>query len=142
MTQAVVLLVEDEPDLRQLLTFVLQQESFIVLPACDSGGALEIFHNHRNVDVLLTDVQLGARMNGVQLAEHILQEEPTTKALLISAIPESGTPAAERGLPFLSKPFLPNALIKRVREVLELKIPAQSETAQSEPKSKHRRMTA
>jgi len=136
MAQAVVLLAEDEPDVRQLLAFALQQENFIVLPACDAGEALEMFHSHRNVDILLTDVQLGAGMNGAELAERILQEAPTTKALLISGVPDSAILAAKRGLPFLTKPFLPNALIERVREVLELKIPAQSETSQ-----KDRRMT-
>jgi DNA-binding response OmpR family regulator len=128
MAQTVVLLAEDEPDVRQFVAFALQQEDFIVLPACDAGQALEIFHNHGNVDVVLTDVQLGVGMNGVDLAEHILQEKPTAKALLISGFPESEILAAERGLPLLSKPFLPNALVDRIRGLLDLKIPAQSET--------------
>src|SRR5581483_9242488 len=97
MTQAVVLLAEDEPDLRQLLAVTLQRENYIVLPACDAGEALKTFHSHRNIDLLLTDVQLGSGMNGVELAGHILHEAPATKALLISGFPDSEILAAERG---------------------------------------------
>ena len=73
MSQAVVLLGEDDPVVRQLLAFTLQQENFIVLPACNAVEALETFRSHGNVDLLLSDVQLGEGINGLELAECILR---------------------------------------------------------------------
>ena len=119
-----ILLAEDEADLRQLLAVVLERENFIVLSSRDAAEAVHLLQNHRGIDVLLTDVQLGPGMNGVELAQHVLQQNPTIRVLLISGFPDSEILAAQQGLPFLRKPFLPTALIEKVWNVL--KIPAQS----------------
>lgn len=117
MRRMVVLLAEDEPNLRDLVAMALEQDDFIVLPTCSAEEALQIFRIHTEVDVLLADVQLGFGMSGVELAEQILKEQPGTKALLISGWPDSEILAAEKNLPFLSKPFSPNALVERVRRI-------------------------
>ena len=125
MSQAVVLLVEDEPPLRQLFSFTLQQENLIVLPACDSAEALQLSRSNINVDLLLTDVQL-EDMTGFELAERILKEKPRTKVLLMSGSLESENLAMEKGYHFLAKPFFPATLKDRVLEVLASRSSAQS----------------
>jgi CheY-like chemotaxis protein len=125
--------VEDEPAVRQLVAFTLQQENFIVLPASNASEALQLLQSHGDVDLLLTDVQMKG-MNGLELAEHILRERPGAKALVISGFPDSEILAARRGLPFLSKPFLPTVLVERVRELLMTKVPAQPETTPGQRK--------
>jgi hypothetical protein len=55
---------------------------------------------------------------GIKLAELVRHENPETKVLLMSGRPESLELAAERGLPIVSKPFVPTVLIQRIREML------------------------
>ena len=56
--------------------------------------------------------------NGIELAEHILEEKPGTKVLVMSGLPNSLALAAEKGYPSLAKPFTSITLTERVREVL------------------------
>src|ERR1041385_5985270 len=112
MSQAVVLLVEDEPPLRQLFSFTLQQENLIVLPTCRAAEALQIFRSHMNVDLLVTDFELDD-MTGIELAERILEEKPRPKVLIMSGYPETADLAMEKGYHFLAKPFLPATLKER-----------------------------
>jgi two-component system cell cycle sensor histidine kinase/response regulator CckA len=135
MSQIVVLLAEHEPAVRQLIALTLQQENLIVLPACDAAEALEIFRTHGNIDLLLTGVYLGEGVSGFELAERILDAKPGSKVLVISGFPGSEVLAAENGLPYLGKPFLPSELIQRVRQVLATRIPVKS------TKPKRQRMT-
>ena len=67
MAQTVVLLAEDKPIVRKPVAFTLQQENFVVLPACDAAEALDMFHSHKDVEVLVTDVQLGVGMTASNL---------------------------------------------------------------------------
>ena len=127
MTQT-VLLAEDEATIRTLVAVSLQQE-YSILPACDADEALRVARSHENIALLLTDVRMsGGSMNGIELAEHIVEEKPGTKVLVMSGLPESLALAAEKGYPSLAKPFRTTTLTERVREVLAAKIPAQSET--------------
>jgi DNA-binding NtrC family response regulator len=123
MTQT-VLLAEDEATIRMLVAISLQQE-YSVLPACDADEALSVARSHENITLLLTDVQMsGGSMNGIELAEHILEEKPGTKVLVMSGLPESLALAVEKGYPSLAKPFRATTLTERVREVLAAEIPA------------------
>jgi CheY-like chemotaxis protein len=123
MTQT-VLVAEDEATIRKLVAISLQQD-YSVLPACDADEALSVARSHENITLLLTDVQMsGGSMNGIELAEHILEEKPGTKVLVMSGLPESLALAAEKGYPSLAKPFRKTTLTERVREVLAANIPA------------------
>jgi DNA-binding NarL/FixJ family response regulator len=117
MRQTIILLAEDEPDVRRLLASALKQQNFSVLPAGNAREALELFHQQR-ADFLLTDLQLPDGMDGLELADRILKEQPRTKALVMSGGPDSEALAAERGLPFLAKPFVPATLFERIRQLL------------------------
>lgn len=132
-----VLIVDDEAAIRSLIAITLQNE-FGVFPASDAEEALRIART-QDIDLLLTDVQMGTGMNGIELAERMNDEMPGIKTLVISGFPESETLAAEKGLPYLSKPFLPTVLVERVRVMLATKVPAESETKRKQPKQ--RKMT-
>jgi DNA-binding NtrC family response regulator len=124
-----VLIAEDEVTIRTFVAISLQKE-YSVLPTCDADEALCVARSHENITLLLTDVQMsGGSMNGIELAEHILEEKPGTKVLVMSVLPESLALAAEKGYPSLAKPFRTTTLTERVREVLATKIPAPLETA-------------
>ncbi len=126
-----ILLVEDDPQLRQLSSSVLAHCGYKVLVAGGPEEALTVAQsNHRDLRLLVTDVIMPT-MNGRQLAEKILQISPKTRVLYISgytnnAIAHFGV--LDEGLWFLPKPFTLSALIAKVREVLD----APAATFQSE----------
>ncbi len=117
-----ILLVEDDPQLRQLTSSVLTHCGYKVLAAGSPHEGLEICKaNHRNIRLLVTDVVMPG-MNGRQLAEQILEISPKTRVLYISgytanAIVHYGV--LDEGIWFLSKPFTLSALVSKVREVLD-----------------------
>ncbi len=135
MDPKVVLVADDEAVVRNFVVFALRRENFIVHSTSKPDEALQVFRNQA-IDLLLTDIQMGDGMNGVELAEQIMEEKPGTKVLVMSGFPEKELPATEKNLPFLSKPFTAAILIERVRELLESKITVQSETKNSSSKSK------
>jgi PAS domain S-box-containing protein len=121
-----ILLVEDDPQLRQLSSSVLTHCGYKVLAAGGPEEGLAICkENHRDIRLLVTDVVM-PRMNGRQLAEQIAQISPSVKVLYISgytsnAIVHYGV--LDPGLWFLPKPFTLSALVAKVREVLDANVP-------------------
>ncbi len=117
-----ILLVEDDPQLRQLSSSILAHCGYKVLTASGPEEGLAICkENHRDIRLLVTDVVM-PRMNGRQLAEQILQISPSVKVLYISgytsnAIVHYGV--LDPGLWFLPKPFTLSSLMAKVREVLD-----------------------
>jgi len=119
-----ILLVEDDPQLRQLSSSVLAHCGYKVLVASTPEEGLDICKPHNNnIRLLVTDVVM-PRMNGRQLAEQVLQILPNVRVLYISgytnnAIVHYGV--LDPGLWFLPKPFTLSALVAKVREVLDAK---------------------
>jgi two-component system, cell cycle sensor histidine kinase and response regulator CckA len=117
-----ILLVEDDPQLRQLSSSVLAHCGYKVLVASSPEEGLDVCRsNHHDIRLLVTDVVM-PRMNGRQLAEQILQISPNVRVLYISgytnnAIVHYGV--LDAGLWFLPKPFTLSALVAKVREVLD-----------------------
>jgi CheY-like chemotaxis protein len=72
-----VLLAEDEPVVSNFVRAALEREGFIVVLASSAEQALQVIGNLA-VDLLLTDVQMGDGMNGVELAAQIMREKPGT----------------------------------------------------------------
>jgi PAS domain S-box-containing protein len=127
-----ILLVEDDPQLRQLSSSVLAHCGYKMLVASTPEEGIEICRsNHRDIRLLVTDVVMPG-MNGRQLAEQIQQVSPNVKVLYISgytsnAIVHYGV--LDPGLSFLPKPFTLSALVAKVREVLDSG-PAQEKPAE------------
>ncbi len=131
-----VLIAEDEATIRTVVAISLQK-AYNVLPACDADEALSVARSHEEIALLLTDVQIsGGSMNGIELAEHILEEKPGTKVLVMSGLPDSLALAAKKGYSYIEKPFTLTTLTERVREILA------ATPAQSEKTPRHRRRAA
>ena len=115
-----VLLVEDEPAVRQLARRVLEAHGYRVLEAADGLQALELAKQHGVIDLLVADVVM-PRMNGPELAAAIAAFLPGLRTLYVSGY--TASTIARRGVadskgPFLEKPFTPASLASKVREVL------------------------
>ena len=116
-----ILLVEDSDPLRDIASRVLERRGYTLLEASDGETALAIAAQHSGkIDLLLTDVVM-PEMNGRQLAERLTALRPALKVLYMSgyagdAVTRRGV--IERGMAYLQKPFTPDALARKVREVL------------------------
>jgi PAS domain S-box-containing protein len=117
-----VLLVEDDPDLRDLAREILETQGHTVLAAQDVEDALRIAEGHKGViQLLITDVVMPQR-SGRALADMVRRHRPNIRVLFMSgytddAIVHHGV--LDPGTPFLSKPFTPGTLARKVREVLD-----------------------
>jgi len=118
-----VLLVEDEPSVRDLAHRLLNQQGYKVLEAANGGEALRVVqeHNGEEIHLLLTDVVM-PQMGGKELAEKLKTLRPNIKVLYTSgytddAIVHQGI--LEHGTYFLQKPFSLKTLSHKVREVLD-----------------------
>lgn len=118
---ATILLVEDEPALRQVAARGLRRHGHTVHEATDGaeGLALGRLHGER-LDLLLTDVVM-PELDGYSLALTLATEFPALRVLLMSGYSEEAraqvTPSA-RDFPLIEKPFAVDALARRVSEVL------------------------
>lgn len=115
-----VLIVEDDPQVRGLLLALLTQNGFSVVEAKDGTAALRQLWKHSDaIGALLTDVDMG-RMDGVELAESVRAEHPDMPVLFISALPISlvDLERAAPGSKFLQKPFDSARLIEALRSLM------------------------
>lgn len=111
-----VLVVEDDTAVRSLVMRVLERRGFSVLEAMDGREALEVLHApDTHIDVLITDAVM-PEMTGTQLIEEARATHPRVRILLISGYAEADF---DIGAPYLAKPFTPDQLVNRVREVLD-----------------------
>ncbi len=119
---ATILLVEDESGLRRLMSKVLEKQGYRVLEAKDGEEALSICQeNLAHIDLVVTDYAM-PRMTGLKLKEKIVALKPSMKFLLISGyaegVAEDNLQQVLNGGDFLEKPFLPEELARKVREML------------------------
>src|SRR6202171_1415429 len=117
-----ILLVEDEESLRALTRSLLVQSGYTVLETNNGSQALEIAQEHRgNIHLLLTDVVLPG-ISGDLLAEKMAKQYSNVKVLFMSGYTAQAIAAQgvlEKGTFLLQKPFEPEALRNKVREVLD-----------------------
>ena len=117
-----ILLVEDEEIVRKLARQILVTQGYRVLEAANGGAALLVCEHHQElIDLLLTDVIM-PEMSGRELAERLHRLRPELPVLFMSgytddAIVHHGV--LEEGANFIQKPFAPDALATKVRQVLE-----------------------
>ena len=115
-----IMLVEDEPDVRALMRDVLGDFGYRVLSAGSSEDALRLAAGMKDpIDLLITDVVMSG-MNGIELAARLTVLRPETKVLYMTGYSHEAVAGlgALRGSSLLQKPFTPNDLATRVREVL------------------------
>ncbi len=117
-----ILLVEDEDGVRALASRVLQMRGYRVLVARDSEDAIHISdEDPGRIQLMVTDVVMPG-MNGRDLARHLAAKRPNMKVLYLSGYTESAVfrhGVLEPETAFLQKPFAPEELVRKVREVLD-----------------------
>ena len=123
-----ILVLEDEPAIRSLMREVLTRRGYFVLDTDSADDALEICAEHAGaIALLVTDVIL-PKMNGLEVAKRTLELRPEIKVLFTSGYTDSTILHQEilqNPAVLLSKPFTPEALAQKVRDLLDtLGLPA------------------
>ncbi|MGD0485315.1 MAG: ATP-binding protein [Gemmatimonadales bacterium] len=119
-----ILVVEDEPAVRSIARESLRVRGYTVLEAPDGDAALQLAagsEGARAIDLLLTDVVMPG-LSGRVLAERLVAQRPGLRVLYMSGYTDDAIGldgVLEPGLHYLQKPFAPDVLARKVREVLD-----------------------
>ncbi|WP_336486907.1 PAS domain-containing hybrid sensor histidine kinase/response regulator [Methylobacterium nigriterrae] len=116
-----VLVVDDEPTVRMLVTEVLEELGYTAIEAADSAAGLKVLQSDVRIDLLVTDVGLPGGMNGRQMADAGRVTRPDLKVLFITGYAENavvGNGHLEPGMAVLTKPFVVETLGVRIREMI------------------------
>ena len=119
-TGETILLVEDEPLLRDLAHSVLEDAGYKVLDAEQSAEAFKMWEKHENeIDLLLTDMMLPGGMTGRELALQLQQLKPNLKVIYTTGYSMDIVETKGEEVSFLQKPYPPEILMRTVRTCLD-----------------------
>ena len=116
-----VLIVDDEPTVRMLVTEVLEDVGYTAIEAADGPSGLKVLQSDVRIDLLVTDVGLPGGMNGRQVADAGRVLRPDLKVLFITGYAENaavGNGHLEPGMQVITKPFVMEVLAARIKEMI------------------------
>jgi CheY-like chemotaxis protein len=132
-----ILLVEDEPALRNLVKNILERSGYHVLEAESAFAALEVWTDHHSgIDLLLTDMVMPDGMNGKELGQRLLIEKPELRIIYSRGYSPDVVGEAfleNEGQHFLQKPYHPRKLVDMVRLALDGPAPSKTTNAPATP---------
>lgn len=117
-----ILVVEDDEDLLDILTSILQYHGYQVVAAENARQAIDLLEGGKTFDLLFTDVVLPGGMNGVEIADEAKRIQPDIKVILTSGYAENAAvnkDIPDRGLILVNKPYREKELLEKVRRVLD-----------------------
>ena len=120
-----VLIVEDDPAVRVLVSTVLSELGYAFVEAADADSAVPILDSAQRIDLMISDVGLPG-MNGRQLAEIGRQYRPELKVLFITGYAEHAAVRGgflDPGMQMITKPFTFDLLTAKVREMIRISPP-------------------
>ncbi len=116
-----ILVVEDEPSIRELVNELLTVAGYIVLQAGNASAGLRILQSGVTIDLLITDIGLPGTMNGRQMTDVARYTRKDLKVLFMTGYAENdvvGNAHLDPGMHVLTKPFSLNTLTRRIQEIL------------------------
>ena len=120
-TNQTVLVVDDEPEVRKLVSAMVSQFGYNVLTADSGEHALTVYKNHKEpIELLITDV-VAPGMSGPMLADKLTELQPNLKVLYISGYDNTHVVqkyVVERGHQLLTKPFTVEEMQNKISEML------------------------
>ncbi len=116
-----MLVVDDEPTVRMLVSEVLEDLGYAAIEAADGASGVQVLQSDVRIDLLVTDVGLPGGMNGRQVADAARVVRPGLKVLFITGYAENAALShghLEPGMHVLTKPFAMDVLAARIRELI------------------------
>ena len=113
-----ILLIEDEPVVRQQLAEILRDEGYRVSEAADAVEGYALIESTRDLLLLITDVGLPGQVDGAGLTKVLAQHQPTLPVLVISGGARPGRDELPPGTVFLQKPVFPDQLLRLIQRLL------------------------
>ena len=116
-----ILIVDDEPTVRMLVTEVLEELGYAAIEAADGMSGLKVLQSDVRIDLLITDVGLPGGVNGRQMADAARQLRPALKVLFITGYAENaaiGKGQLEPNMHVQSKPFAMEMLASRIKAII------------------------
>jgi PAS domain S-box-containing protein len=117
-----VLVVDDEPTVRMLITEILEELGYVAIEAGDSVAGLKLLQSDTRIDLLVSDVGLPGGMNGRQMADAARVTRPDLKVLFITGYAENsvlGNGRLAPGMAVMTKPFPMDAMAARIKQMIE-----------------------
>jgi hypothetical protein len=126
-----ILLADDEPGIRALIAHTLSAAGYRVLEAGDGEAAFDLAGRWEGpIHLLLTDVAM-PKLDGGRLAARLIPLQPEMKVLFMTGYTDSPLVlqrTVQPDMPLLQKPFMPERLIRLIREVLDRQVPPRRTT--------------
>jgi two-component system, cell cycle sensor histidine kinase and response regulator CckA len=114
-----ILVVEDEPAVRNLVASALRADDYRLLLASSAEEALQMVEaSSERIDLLLTDAIMPGR-SGIELANLLLKKRPGLRVIVMSGYTEESLDGLDDRVELLQKPFAPRELRRRIREALD-----------------------
>jgi CheY-like chemotaxis protein len=116
-----ILVVEDDPAVRGILSAMLRQRGYRVLEASDGRAAVDLAAGPEELDLLITDLVM-PDMSGRELADRLAAQRPGLRTLFVSGYGHSALVhrgALGPGMAYLAKPFSTEELARKVRQLLD-----------------------
>jgi signal transduction histidine kinase len=118
----VVMVIDDEPGIRMLISEVLEDGGYSAIEASDGPAGMRVLQSSAKIDLLITDVGLPGGMNGRQVADAARITRPDLKVLFVTGYAENaviGNGQLEKGMHVLAKPFAIEVLARKIRELID-----------------------
>ena len=113
-----ILIVEDDPFIRMSTVATLEDAGFWVLEAQNSTEALDILSRHPEVSIMVTDVRMPGRMNGLALVARVRIDHPAIRAIVVSGNTSAEDASNAGALGFVAKPYLAQTMIQAVQDTV------------------------
>jgi PAS domain S-box-containing protein len=115
-----VLIVDDEPTIRMLVTDVVEELGYSAIEAADGVSGLKVLQSNVPIDLLITDIGLPGGINGRQMADAARMVRPGLRILFMTGYAENviGDGKSEPGIQLLAKPFAIDTLTARISAII------------------------
>lgn len=112
-----ILVVEDEPLIRLGMASLVEESGFVAVEAANADAAIRVLERHRDIRIVITDVDMPGSMDGIRLAHFVRERWPPVQLIVISG--QVGAEKAELppGTRFFTKPWREELLLSAVREL-------------------------
>jgi CheY-like chemotaxis protein len=111
-----VLLVEDDPDTQEVMAMLLEAAGYAVLTARDATAGLRLIDEQPQVDVIVTDVNIGRGQDGIGMAQEIRRRGSNASIVVVSGDPEASGAKLGPNAIFLRKPYDRHTLLAAIAE--------------------------